>query len=95
MFRPTGHFFEQVLYFNGIFHDELNHVLHELYIVTKSVTVLFSFRSSCRGSSFQLVSKLDRRYSSLTNKSIGNDITVEAMKAYGIQCVLLSVEVMT
>ena len=72
--------------------NKLDYVSQESYIVTKSVTVLVTFLSSCLGSSFQLVSKFDLRYSSLTSKSIGNEIIVEVMKAYGIQCVLLSVK---
>ena len=72
--------------------NKLDYVSQESYIVTKSVTVLVTFLSSCLGSSFQLMSKFDLRYSSLTSKSIGNEIIVEVMKAYGIQSVLLSIQ---
>ena len=59
--------------------------LHESYIVTKSVTDA-SVDASCLGSSFQLVSKFDLLYSSFTNSNRGNDMHVDIIKAYGIQC---------
>ena len=65
-------------------------MLHESYIVTSSDTDRFAFNASCLGSSFQLVSKFDLRYSSLTSKSSGNEIQVDVMKAYGIQYGVLS-----
>ena len=61
----------------------------ESYDVTTSVTVEFSFGVSCvdirLGSSFQLVSRFDRLYSSFTSNRSGNEIHVDVMNAYGIQ----------